>query len=250
MSIKKGFAPGAPSWATDLADELAADGMPADAEIIYTGRNRVGRINRAGHSLIVKEFRKPNVVNRYVYTTLRRSKARRSLENACRLLDMGFLTPRPCLWLERRRGLCLGLSYYVSEELPGRDLRFLDRNPDTPRLLPALAAEMGRLHRAGVWHKDFSPGNILYTAGPAESAGAEFEFYYIDLNRMAFGVKSRHKLMSNFGGLATRPEVEQIARLYAPHSPFPLTPDEAARLASEARTRFLHTRPAARTPRD
>ncbi|MBD5230932.1 MAG: hypothetical protein HDS66_02085 [Bacteroidales bacterium] len=246
MSIKKGFAPAAPQWARELAGELQSVGMPADAEIIYAGRNRVGRVSRGGHSLIIKEFRQPNVVNRYVYTTLRRSKARRSLENACRLLAMGFATPAPYLWLEKRRGLCLGLSYYVCEEVAGRDLRFLDSNPDTPRLLPALAAEMGRLHSAGVWHKDFSPGNVLYT--PAAQGG--FTFHYIDLNRMAFGVKSRRKLLSNFGMLAPRPEVEQIARLYAPHSPFGLSASEAAGEASAARTRFLSTRPVARTPRD
>lgn len=225
----------------ELAGRIVRGGLPVGAEIIYEGRNRVARVRCGGRALIVKEFCQPNVINRYVYTTLRRSKARRSLENACRLQDMGFGTAAPVAWMEARRGICLHLSYYISEEVQGRDMRFLDRNEDLGELLPALAAEMGRLHSSGVWHKDLSPGNVLY-----RREGEGFRFYYIDLNRMEFGVHEAGKLLRNFGQLAETRHVVRLARLYAAHSPFALTAGQAEEVARQMRARFLRKHPQAK----
>lgn len=223
-----------------LAESVAASGIPSDATIIYASRNRVARVVRQSRSYIIKEFCVPNIVNRLAYTTVRRSKARRSMEHALRLIHMGFLSPRPIAWMERRHGPLLGLSYYICLEVQGHDVRFLSGNPDAPELLPALAAEIGRLHKAGVLHKDFTPGNVLYTRD-----GDDFKFYYIDLNRMAFGIHDR-RLLGNFGTIAELPISLRLARLYAPHSPYGLTPAEAEEEARRARARFLSSHPQAR----
>lgn len=222
----------------ELCNRIVREGLPAEAEIIYSGRNRVARLAWGDRSLIIKEFRQPNLINRYIYTTLRRSKARRSLENAERLRASGFGSPEPMAWMEARHGLCLHLSYYICEEVQGKDLRFLDRNEDTPELLPALAEEMGRLHRAGVWHKDFSPGNVIY-----RREQGKFRFYYIDLNRMEFDVHDSGKLLRNFRALARTEEVAEIGRLYAPYSPFSLTADEGEAVARRERAYFLKRHP-------
>lgn len=243
------MAPRATEAQMALARSIAAAGLPPDAQIIYEGRNRVARVVCDGKPLIVKEFKVPNIINRYVYVTLRKSKARRSFENALRLLQMDFGTPAPIAWMECRNTLSLGLSYYICEEVRGKDLRSLTAKPEAEPLIHALAREMGRLHSAGVWHKDFSPGNILYTSETREGKML-FKFYLIDLNRMQFGVKHPGKLLSNFGMLGNELEVRRIARAYAPFSPFSLTEAQADRQARDARRRFLSHHPQARTPAD
>lgn len=222
-----------------LVRSLPTHGLPADAEIIYSGRNRVARVNRDGKNYVIKEFRVPNPVNRLAYTTLRKSKARRSFLNARRLLQMELLTPRPVGWAEVRRGPLLGLSYYVSEYVDGHDLRFWENNPEAERLLPHLAREMARLHSLGVWHKDFSPGNVLYRW---EKGKEKPDFYYIDLNRMAFGVKSAGRLLRNFATIAPLEQMLPLARLYAPLTPLPLEQDEIVARAEAARRRFARSR--------
>lgn len=224
-----------------LAERVARGGMPKEAEVFYEGRNRVARLKVCGRSLIIKEFGVPNPVNRYAYVTLRRSKARRSLEHAERLLEMGFATPAPVAWIEVRDWRGLGLSYYICEEVKGRDLREWRDNPEIDEVLEPLAAEMGRLHSYGVWHKDFSPGNVIYTR-----EGNAFRFYYIDLNRMRFGVRGRDMLMSNFRAIGREEEAARLARIYAAYSPFGLSAAEAESIARRERRAFLRKRPKAR----
>jgi tRNA A-37 threonylcarbamoyl transferase component Bud32 len=193
-------------------NELAETGVPADATIIYKARNRVYTISRGGYELNIKAFRCPKFPNNVIYGTLRESKARRSMENAERLISMGFNTPTPVAYIETREHGCLRESYYVSLQLKSDNLRDWTEKPDCEALLSAFAAETYRLHSAGVYHKDFSPGNVLYT-----SDGGTYKFYLIDLNRMQFGVKSHAKLMHNFKciNIESADETAHFARLYA-----------------------------------
>ena len=93
--------------------------MPDGAEVIYRGRNTLYRLRMGDSAVIVKEFGRPNAVNAFVYTTLRRSKARRSYENAERMRGLGFESPEPIAWGETREGLKLTGSCYICAELKG-----------------------------------------------------------------------------------------------------------------------------------
>lgn len=219
-------------WARDLVEEIERDGLPADGEVIYRGRNVVARLRRGGKRVIVKEFGVPNIVNRYVYTHLRKSKARRSLENAERLLRMGFDTAEPLAWIETKRGMHLDKSYYLTLEVEGRDLRDWESLSD--RELEGLAACMGELHSAGVYHKDFSPGNVL--------VDSEGRFYLIDLNRMRFGEKRVRILLQNFRALTVERNLVDFARRYAGYSPFGLTAPEMEARAVRERRKFARSR--------
>lgn len=243
------IAPQATTPQRKFIENLAEKGLPLNADIIYEARNKVARVKIDGENWIVKEFQVPNIVNRYVYTRLRPSKARRSYEYALRLLGLGFLTPEPLAYIETWQGLSLGHTYYISREADAATLRNLTEK-DHP-LIEAFAAEIGRLHAAGIWHKDFTPGNILCRQEPAQSSASPltYKFYYIDLNRMQFGIHDR-RVLTNFGSIADTPLTEAIARAYAPYSPFALTPEQAATAARAARRHFLSRHPAARTPRD
>lgn len=193
--------------------EASDANSPAGTEYIYRGRNELYRIDIGDRQVIVKDFKRPHMVNRYVYTNLRKSKARRSFENAQQMMALGFLTPEPVAYCEVKRGMQLVWSFYLSIELHGvTEMRRWEENPDCDTLLPAFARDMYRLHQACVWHKDFSPGNILYR----KDSEGNFSFYYVDLNRMQFGVDDRRKLMRMFRAINLKPEeTERLGRLYA-----------------------------------
>lgn len=187
--------------------------LPPDAEIIYKARNTLWRFAAPGGlSVVVKSFHRPRLVNAIVYTTLRKSKARRSFENANRLLAAGFQTPRPLAYIECRAGLRLGHSYYFSATVEARTLRDIAERPECEAVLRQAATELAALHRLGIFMRDYSPGNILYTL----DRDGRPTLYYVDLNRIDFNITSRRKQMANFGAIFfDAPTLERFARLYA-----------------------------------
>lgn len=193
-------------------EKIIHRGVPDDAEIVYKSRNVVYRYSINGTPLIIKAFRAPNFFNSLVYTHLRKSKALRSYQNAKHLQELGIPTPTPIAYGEVRVDGRLRRSYYISENIEGTDLRNWEKKPDCDQLLEAFAADIVRLHRAGILHKDFSPGNILYKRRP----DGTYKFHYIDLNRMVFGVHSRKRLMTMFRSINLDPEqTRRLATLYA-----------------------------------
>lgn len=231
--IIKEYHPSLTPEAGEMVERIAGGFLPADAEVIYEGRNTLWRCEIDGRQVIVKKFRRPNVINRLVYTTFRQSKAHRSFSNALKLLGLGFATPQPLAYAEVRRGLLLGESYYICEVCQGDEMRWWERRPDVEPLLKDFGADIARLHNAGVWHKDFSPGNILAT----RHDDGHYTFSYIDLNRMAFGVTNHKKLMSMFGTLNEEEEVSRLARYYALAAG--IDPDIAASEAAQAYRSFI-----------
>ena len=195
-----------------IVESITLNGAPDDAQVIFSKRNTVYTMMAGDEKLNIKAFRLPNIENAFIYTTLRKSKAFRSYQNACRLIEMGFLTPKPIGYGEERDGIKLCHSYYISQHIDALNMRNWQDKPDCEPLLRAFAKEIVRLHHAGVWHKDFSPGNIIYTGNATDG----YKFYYIDLNRMRCNIKSRNKLMSMFRAINLNPaETERLARYYA-----------------------------------
>ena len=187
--------------------------LPPGAEYIYRGRNNLYKIKFGNLSLVIKDFKTPHIINRHVYTTVRKSKAARSFLNALQMESLGFHTPSPVAYFEYHRATSLIYSAYVSEELTdATEMRHWEDNPEASALLPQFAREMVRLHKAGVYHKDFSPGNILYTSDSMDG----YNFYYVDLNRMKFNVSDHHTLMRMFRSInLNADETRRLAMLYA-----------------------------------
>ena len=193
-------------------EKIIRHGIPPEAEVIYRQRNTVSRLTIGGLDLVIKAFKVPNFFNSMVYTHLRKSKAMRSYKNAKKLQELGFGTPIPIAYAEVRVDGRLRQSYYISANLQGENLRNWEEKPDCDALLRALAADMVRLHRAGVLHKDFSPGNVLYT----RTEDGAYRFHYIDLNRMEFGVRDHKRLMSMFRSInLDTAQTLRLAALYA-----------------------------------
>lgn len=75
-----------------------------DGQLIHNGRNQLRRISYQGTDYVVKSFRRPNPVNRWVYGLLRPSKALRAYRNALLYQKVGVGTPQPVGYLNIRRG--------------------------------------------------------------------------------------------------------------------------------------------------
>lgn len=174
-----------------LIERIARSGVPADATVIFSQRNTIYTIPSGGITVNIKQFALPNLINRYVYGNLREGKARRSFANSQRLTRLGFRVPSPLAFIEERTRVRFWRSYFISEHIDGlTEMRSISRHPFVGELLVAVGREMARIHAAGVWMKDFSPGNILFR----RLSDGSFEFYYVDLNRIEFDVTDRSKL--------------------------------------------------------
>lgn len=227
-----------------LIRSIAADGMPSDAVEVYHARNTVYALTATdGTQLSIKDFHVPSAINALVYTRLRKSKARRSYENARRLIDMGFDTPDPVAYIEIHQGARLTRSYYICLQIDHTEDLRLWHQRDAAAMSPvldSLARYIVRLHRAGVYHKDFSPGNILY-----RDEDGTLHFYLIDINRMRFGVYSHNTLMNNFSriDIESADATRDLARRYAHAAgidPDATAADAARRLDKYHRSKRRH----------
>lgn len=161
-------------------------------------------------SLNIKSFKKPNLLNQFVYKYVRDSKAKRSYEYGLKLLEKNIGTPQPIAFLENYEGLGLGTSFYVCEHINANyTYRDLVERPDLPNheeILRAFTRFCVQLHEGGVEFKDHSPGNTLI-----EVNGSEYKFYLVDLNRMNFHTFMDFELrMKNLCRLTPKKEMVQV----------------------------------------
>lgn len=192
----------------EIPDTIAVCG-----EQIFQGRNRIYRATIGGIDLTVKEFRVPSLVNRWAYAHLRHGKARRSFDNAMQLAALHIETPEPIAYIEERTDVLLRRSYYICRYWEGQTVRNWETAvADSGAMLNALAHFTLNLHRNGVMHRDFSPGNIIYRI-----EDGEYRFALVDINRMDFGVHDKSRLYRNFRSINIESEAETLrfAEAYA-----------------------------------
>lgn len=145
-----------------------------EGEIIDARRN----ILRLTNGVVVKQFRTPGVLRGLWYGLFGTSKARRSYENALRLEG---LTPAPIAYREVRICGCLRESWYACRlsdcTHTFQELIEQPAFPQRDKILRAIGRFTAQLRRLGVWHRDYSQGNILFNED-----GSRIEV--IDLNRI------------------------------------------------------------------
>lgn len=164
---------------------------------IYAGRNLIKVFHVDELTLNVKRFRKPILINRLTYTFIRPPKAKRAYEYALKLRAKGIETPEPVAYiLDKENGL-LTWSYFISIQMPEtyHTLYEAGQGPieENRELFRALGAYTAHLHQTGIYHKDYSPGNILYHQEPDG-----IHFTLIDINRMSFGKVPLKQGCANF----------------------------------------------------
>ena len=159
-----------------------------EGQIIYRGRNLIKIMTLDDLQINVKSFKRPHILNRFIYAWFRKSKAERSYGNALRLLGMGIGTPAPIAYLVYKNAKGVNRSYYISIQQPC-DYVLLDllqqRPPDFEELFRAYVRFVYEFHQKGVYFIDLSTGNTLISRGK----DGEHRFYLVDLNRIIF--KSR-----------------------------------------------------------
>lgn len=181
-----------------------------EGKVIYKGRNELREMECKGITMVVKEFRIPNLVNRLAYGVLRPSKARRSYEYAQMLLEHGIGTPEPVGYCTERNGILFGRSYYacLKSECPYTYVHLMNGDyPNQERVLRAIARLTATIHELGWIHKDYSRGNILFKETPEK-----VKLEIIDLNRIRFQKVDMIKGCKNFERL---PGNEEMLRIMA-----------------------------------
>jgi len=172
------------SYLKDFIENLPGS-FDKEGETFYDQRNILKIISINNLRINVKSFKVPDFPNRYIYGTIRQSKAKRSFAYATILQQRGINTPEPIAYIENKKGLRFQDSYYLSvhEDFDGlmREFR-TGKLEGRENLLSQFARFTADMHEKEVLHEDYSPGNILY-----KKTGEDYRFYLVDLNRMYFG---------------------------------------------------------------
>ncbi len=165
--------------------EKIPENFETGGETIYQGRNIIKNFSVNGKELVIKSFKIPHLINKIVYAYIRQSKARRSYENGMDLMKKGFQTPCPIGYIEIRKNGLFDKSYYISEKSRfNREFRDISDLPQTEETLPVVtefARFTAQLHEKNIFHKDYTPGNILFG-----KQGEGYGFELVDINRMKF----------------------------------------------------------------
>ena len=150
---------------------------------LYRGRNEVRLFDWEGQQVVVKCFKRHNLLKRIIYTFFRKSKARRAFENACQLRARGFQTPEEIAYMELYGAGTVTQVFYLCAYTAAQPIRprLIEQEPFDRPLATAYARYVASLHEAGVLHRDLNPTNVLYT----EEQG-QYRFELIDINRMQF----------------------------------------------------------------
>jgi len=182
---------------------------------IHKARNEIKIIDFQDKSLVIKSFKVPHFINRVVYTFFRDTKAKKSYENSVKIVQF---VPKPIGYIEFKKSLLLQESYFVSENFkydftirePLVERDFLDKE----KIFKEFALFTFKLHVEGIFHLDYSPGNILIKR---ENEG--YVFKIVDINRMKFKTLSLDERLENFSKLWARDEdlkiiIKEYAKLY------------------------------------
>ncbi|QZE14819.1 lipopolysaccharide kinase InaA family protein [Halosquirtibacter laminarini] len=212
-----------------------------EGELIYSGRNNVKKFNQGKVCLNVKSFKTPNMVNKFVYGHLRDSKAKRSYDYATRLLSYGVATPTPIGYVEIYKNGLFFKSYYISiqhvYDFTIREVLEYHVSNREAIMSQFIDYTFEKIHKNGVFHLDYSPGNILINM----KEDGMFDFSLIDLNRMKFMEIDYKKGLYNLRQFdADKETLIQMGMLYA--RKWRKDPDEGARLLIEFDHAYKHKR--------
>lgn len=186
----------------------------ATGHVVYKGRNELREFDVNGTKVVVKAFCKPNFINRIAYDLFRKSKARRSCEYAALLRSKGIGSPAPVGYCTERRGPFFTYSYCASlkSELPYTYIDLIEQRIDEPEeYLREVGRTAGRMHEAGMIHRDFSRGNLLLG-----KVDGKVRVEVVDLNRIRFHAVSIEEGLKNFERLPANDAMKRaLAEGYA-----------------------------------
>ncbi len=201
-------------------------------ESIHKARNELKIIELHGIQCVVKSFKVPHIINRFAYTFLREGKAKKSYNNAVKLQKLNVNTPEPIGIIEFFQTGLLSQSFFIASYEPYdftiREV-FHHKVDDVEEILKEFAKFTYEIHQKGVWHVDYSLGNILIS----KKEDGSYKFSLVDINRMEFkkippdeGLKNFNKFWAKFDT-----DLPLIAKEYAKLAGF--NEEEAVRIVLE-----------------
>jgi len=193
-----------------------------NSQTIHLARNELKIIELNDINTVVKAFRIPNILNQFVYAYLRKSKAFKAFHNATKLHALQVSTPQAIGYIEFFSMGFLKESFFISKEFK-YDFTIAHIRDDQPiykeKLLQEFASLTYEIHQKGVWHVDYSGGNILIT----KQENSSYRFSLVDINRMGFFKLSIDDRAKSFSKLWARDdELAIIAKEYAKYFDCPL----------------------------
>ncbi len=200
-----------------LKEDILSVPLSFDAatEILGNERNVVKIMTIGGIRCNVKKFKRPNIINQFVYAYVRKSKAERSYLNAGFLLNHGILTPEPIAYIVYQNLYGVTDSYFISLQLDfDFEFRALwhDWPDDIEEILKAFTQFTFDFQQKGILFKDHSQGNTLIKRRPIGG----YDFYLVDLNRINFRKLNRKEGILNFSRLALKGKyLDIVAKEYA-----------------------------------
>jgi serine/threonine protein kinase len=183
------------------------------SQTIFQQRNTIKLVPFEGREYMVKSFKVPHLLNQFIYSFFRHSKAKKSYFNSIKIINF---VPAPVGYVEFKRGFLLKESYFVNEPF---EHDFTIREPltsstfeDKEKIYQEFAKFTNQLHKRGILHLDYSPGNILIKMHPY----GRYEFKIIDINRMVFKKElTTQERLENFAKLwASNEDLEMIIKEY------------------------------------
>jgi serine/threonine protein kinase len=184
-------------------------------ESIHKARNELKIVELGGIKCVIKSFKVPHFINKLAYTFFRDGKAKKSYLNAVKLMELEVNTPEPIGVIEFFKGGLLSESYFISVYEPYdftiREV-FHHKVNTYQEILKEFTAFTYDIHQKGVWHTDYSLGNILVTI-----QNDKFKFSLVDINRMQFKTIPGYKGLTNFNKFWAKDDNDLviIAKKYA-----------------------------------
>lgn len=152
--------------------------------LVFSKRNTIKLFLVDGLRVIVKRYKRPNLVQRVAYTWFKPSKAERAYRYAARFRRCGIDTPREIGYVECRRAGLVADTFFVSlccDDISAAVLLADGIAGERQQMLcRAIGRHLAAMHEAGIVHGDLNLSNILCR----ESDG--WHFSLIDNDRATF----------------------------------------------------------------
>lgn len=202
---------------------------------IYKSRNEIKVFQVNGMEVNVKRYKRPIFINKIIYTFIRQSKGIRAYNYPIELLAKGIESPEPIAYIELKRWGLIDYSYFISVQSPYPNTLYSFGDAtleEYSEVAIAFAKFTAKIHDLGIYHQDYSPGNILY-----DKIDGEYHFSLIDINRMSFGEVDIKRGCANFARLWGPKELYVlITKEYAKARG--LDEEECLKLVFQARDKF------------
>lgn len=179
-------------------------------------RNSIRVCTFGDTELNVKRYHRPRGLQALVYSFLRQPKGLRAYSHAALIRDAGMETPEEVAYVERRRWGFISDTFFVCLQCPYKrrfyEFAEAEMTDEVKQIVERFARETARLHDAGVLHKDYSPGNILFD----RCDDGHWHFSLVDTNRLHRGHVDMASGCANFARLWGQiPFFDAIADAYA-----------------------------------